>query len=701
MHNHFLARCTFTAFTGCRPPVDWGKTKIPAVGFAACCGSSIHGRNVVFDSHIMSKVAALVAFFSRQEFLDKLAAFRSRPRSRPIQTRSRPKVATSQPYPTITATCSCAAMSPKKKQGRIRTTQARKLERPKKVLKDALIAFRTAAGDSEIVAETLWGLLTSEERADLSVHAQEAYDASSSTGLGKVVKQVAHYAEGTSDASSTARRLLAQAGKDVFKRKKRTEKALRFKFGRKVWSKACHRAGGKRGRKSIVKDPANIQKVREFLLANSQISSHYRKIGQELVQCRALSRSKSKLWKLNKDMQDLMSLTSWLLHLKVEHPQFTKFKKKVDMCPVCHKYDKLVVPRVKQCVEGAFHRVRAVDATYFGKLDNHWNSLVAAGKTDPEGKTGLQFVRGAINYIDKNMDARRLKPTPSGKGVRQQLNALRQAEIEAFKTLKSTLSLLEGCEHHFQSFRRQHQCREKMEEELPSDTILLQLDYAENLTLPVGPVEEQSWFWATARLSFSTLGIYASYHTEGSQQRVYFHYISQILDHTALHASVALKDCIRRLALPESCKCLHIWSDCGPHFKAYAFVATAVDILQTCPAISSVYFNFFGEHHGKGRNDGQFGLQRKWLKSFAERNVVSNRETLFRAFHEGARHTMPCDPPPAGPRYEVAHFHPEKPKTLLYLDVSSTDLNRLYLLPCLSAHSSHQVSSADGEFHSH
>jgi len=35
---------------------------------------------------------------------------------------------------------------------------------------------------------------------------------------------------------------------------------------------------------------------------------------------------------------------------------------------------------------------------------------------------------------------------------------------------------------------------------------------------------------------------------------------------------------------------------------------------------------------------------------------------------------MLSDPPPSGPRYEVVHFHPEKPKTFLYLDVSSTDL---------------------------
>ena len=86
------------------------------------------------------------------------------------------------------------------------------------------------------------------------------------------------------------------------------------------------------------------------------------------------------------------------------------------------------------------------------------------------------------------------EPTPRIIGVRRQLLALREAEVDAQKEFKGVLSLLEGCEHHFHSFRRQHDMREKMEEELPADTLLLQLDYAENLTLPLGPVEEQSWF---------------------------------------------------------------------------------------------------------------------------------------------------------------------------------------------------------------
>ena len=204
------------------------------------------------------------------------------------------------------------------------------------------------------------------------------------------------------------------------------------------------------------------------------------------------------------------------------------------------------------------------------------------------------------------------------------------------------------------------------------------LHVAENLTLPLGAVEEQTWFWATSRLSFSTLGIYAVYVKNGQKHKVYFHYVSQILDHTALHACVALKDCLERLNLPPSCSCVQVWTDCGPHFRAYAFVASAVDLLRNSNSLTSMYFNYFGEHHGKGRNDGQFGLQRKWLGACAERNVISTAEELLSALREGARDTMLNDPPPAGPQYEIVHFHPEKPRSFLYLDTTGKEFNIAY-----------------------
>eukprot|EP00438_Fugacium_kawagutii_P026261 Skav211347 [mRNA] locus=scaffold1797:119875:121381:- [translate_table: standard] len=342
-------------------------------------------------------------------------------------------------------------------------------------------------------------------------------------------------------------------------------------------------------------------------------------------------------------MQDLMSLPSWKRHLRTVHPQFIKFKKKVDVCPICHKYDKLVVPKVRKAVLGAMQTVLSVEQTYFEQLEGHWASMVAAKKADPDGQASLQFVRGALSYIEKTQRDRSKTQTPAQLGARKYRMDLREAETNAMNELKSMLSLLEGCEHHFHSFRRQHACREKMEEQLGEDILLVQLDYAENLTLPIGPMEEQSWWWATARLSFSTLGFYCRYTKNG-------------------------------------CSCLSHAKN-----RACTFAAAAMDMLRNSPSLSSFVLHYFGEHHGKGRNDGQFGLQRRWLEAFAARQVISTSEDLFAALREGAEQTMKGDPPPSGPRYDIVHFHPPKPEKFLYLDTSGKDLKIEYTY-CLGFH---------------
>ena len=122
-------------------------------------------------------------------------------------------------------------------------------------------------------------------------------------------------------------------------------------------------------------------------------------------------------------------------------------------------------------------RVQSTEATYFAKLEEHWSSLVAAGKTDPDGKSSLQFVRGAVQYMNKTMEARSRMPDSAVPGARRHQLAMREAEVEALNELKPVQCLLESCEHHFHSLRRQHHCREEMEDKLPNPTVLLQLDY--------------------------------------------------------------------------------------------------------------------------------------------------------------------------------------------------------------------------------
>ena len=80
--------------------------------------------------------------------------------------------------------------------------------------------------------------------------------------------------------------------------------------------------------------------------------------------------------------------------------------------------------------------------------------------------------------------------------------------------------------------------------------------------------------------------------------------------------------------------------------------------------------HFYCEHHGKGRCDGCFGLQRRWVSDWARENTISCLEDMRKGIQHGMDQTMCIDPPPLGPSYFVKTFAPPKPKTIKKLDVS-------------------------------
>lgn len=80
--------------------------------------------------------------------------------------------------------------------------------------------------------------------------------------------------------------------------------------------------------------------------------------------------------------------------------------------------------------------------------------------------------------------------------------------------------------------------------------------------------------------------------------------------------------------------------------------------------------NFYAEHHGKGRNDGAFGLQRYWVSQWAREHTINSLEDMRKGIQHGMEQTMLLDPPPHGPSYSVHAFSPPKPSVIRKLDVS-------------------------------
>lgn len=265
-----------------------------------------------------------------------------------------------------------------------KTPAGKRLYRVKPDLEAALQACRNALeGAEQTIVPTVWSLLSVAEKEEFLKLAQ----AGAGTDVQRqalVVQNLASSAAGVQQNEAVQRALVTSA-RVVLKKKSRVESSLNLRIGRRLWRSAAARnpQARKGGRPTKTNDPDMKEKVRKYLLQNSTITAHFMKVGNEMVRVRSLSRSKRKLWKLNADMRSMLSLTTWLRHLRLHHKCFRKFKKRVDVCPICHKYDKLVVPKVARGVKESLATVKAVDDQYFAPMDRFWQEMQQTGRGDP------------------------------------------------------------------------------------------------------------------------------------------------------------------------------------------------------------------------------------------------------------------------------------------------------------------------------
>ncbi|CAE8655101.1 unnamed protein product [Polarella glacialis] len=484
--------------------------------------------------------------------------------------------------------------------------------------------------------------------------------------------QVAHHIAKQA-ANPVVQAAVASACVAVVGSRKKSRALFKAPIGSRSWRSAQGSTPLiKRGAPRKIASPAIFQEVRKYLLANATDTARRRKVGGRSVQMHNLKRSKRKLWTTSLAMQKLMKRSTWYVHLKKHHPEFVKMKCRTDVCAFCHKYDKVFLPSLRILVGQSESRVQALQPDYFDACQQQWDKMKLAGKTDPDDKLSLQYVRAAIKYMERMLAARAATILPDHAGALEHRGALHAEEASAIADLNKARSTLEVCEHHFSGVQRQSGFREGMIDKLDVSHVDIQLDFMENMSTPLGPEESQEWFWATARESITTLGFYAHYWKDGKEVHHYYHYISKIMNHDSAFSITAFNDLLGRLGLTSSHKVLHVWADCGPHFRSYEFVWNLVEVCRS--RFPQVYLHFYLEHHGKGRNDGQFGLQRNWVVDYAREHVISTLENMTDALRCGAAETMRLDPPPAGPSYSIVPFQPAKPQVIKKLNNSRTKL---------------------------
>lgn len=141
------------------------------------------------------------------------------------------------------------------------------------------------------------------------------------------------------------------------------------------------------------------------------------------------------------------------------------------------------------------------------------------------------------------------------------------------------------------------------------------------------------------------------------------------------HSGQIRNDLLKTLSL-DTVKVLRCWADCGAHFRSYEFLWNLAEHCRD--TFAQVHLHFFAEHHGKGRCDGAFGLQRRWVADYARSHTIDSLEGMRKALESGAAETMCQDPPPRGPNYLIKVFEPEPKRDCKKLDTSGIDLQIEY-----------------------
>ena len=154
-----------------------------------------------------------------------------------------------------------------------------------------------------------------------------------------------------------------------------------------------------------------------------------------------------------------------------------------------------------------------------------------------------------------------------------------------------------------------------IEEGLRVRTLLILIDFKQNVTTGKGPRERDNAFFGYSSASVCGMWVYLS-----GCEPFFVAAVSLNLSHTAGVAGHVLF-----LALEETRKrhpagfgsVMHfiVWSDCGPHFRAHEFCDAVFVRAREQYHFASQELNFFVEKHGKGRCDQEFGRMEQKLKA--------------------------------------------------------------------------------------
>ena len=90
---------------------------------------------------------------------------------------------------------------------------------------------------------------------------------------------------------------------------------------------------------------------------------------------------------------------------------------------------------------------------------------------------------------------------------RDALDNLFKSEVMVINSLRDLLKELEPFHWHFQATHRQQACYDELLEAFPEGTVMWHFDFKQNVSVPQGPREAGSWWYANCRVEYTVFGV--------------------------------------------------------------------------------------------------------------------------------------------------------------------------------------------------
>jgi len=226
--------------------------------------------------------------------------------------------------------------------------------------------------------------------------------------------------------------------------------------------------------------------------------------GTMMTTAKFLDDSRRQLYLQNRNLFATMGQSTFYRLLHTEFPEFKAGRRKLDVCDKCLAYDKSLCPAMESSLKKWHAALEALDPHYWDKLPGYLKDV----PEDAIAQRSPIYLQKLCQYIETRVRFRGTTDPAYPYRLRGQLHELEASICNELRTnwagIVDKIGLIDCLRMyglHFTIRDAHNNAHRQHWDSPPDDTICFHIDFKEADTLPIGPAEGGSWWYANARLS--------------------------------------------------------------------------------------------------------------------------------------------------------------------------------------------------------